>query len=217
MIDRNLNCAGWFCILIMLASTSWGAESGAVPKSAAGVSSDSAMQAEVKAAYARFISGQNARDPAVISDVLVNSQDFVWAQGDGTSIWGFAEAMAEWKRVWKGSWHLDPQLQELRISSVAPGVAVLIAPLLLTYADPGEQPSTGPVSGAAFSSRLRRAGVFRRFLLRPIRTGVNIDQAAERPAQRRYVFFRLIPGHDEARLAGGLGSPVIELKAALAQ
>ena len=137
MIDRNLNSAGWFCILTMLASTSWSADSG--------VSSDSAMQAEVKAAYARFISGQNARDPSIISDVLVNSPDFVWAQGGGKSIWGFAQAMAEWKMVWKGSWHLDPQLQELRISSVAPGVAVLITPLLLTSADPGEQPSTGPV------------------------------------------------------------------------
>jgi len=103
------------------------------------------MQAQVKAAYARFISGQNARDPSIVSDVLVNSPDFVWAQGGGKSIWGFAQAMAEWKMVWKGSWHLDPQLQELRISSVAPGVAVLITPLLLTSADPGEQPSTGPV------------------------------------------------------------------------
>ena len=137
MIDRNLNSAGWFCILITLASTSWGGDDR--------VSSDSTVQAEVKAAYARFISGQNAHDPAVVAGVLVNSQDFVWAQGGGKSIWGFAAAMAEWKMVWKGSWHLDPQLQELRISSVAPGVAVLIAPLLLTSADPGEQPSTQPI------------------------------------------------------------------------
>jgi len=109
------------------------------------------MQVEVKAAFSRFIAGQNAHDPSVVSDVLVKSRDFVWAQGGGQSIWGFDEAMAAWKRVWNGPWHLDPQLNELRITGIAPGVALLITPLLLTGGDPGEQPSTDPV---------RWAGVF---------------------------------------------------------
>src|ERR1700728_3313900 len=100
------------------------------------------MQSEVKAAFSRFVAGQNSHDASVVSAVLLKSRDFVWAQGGGQSIWGFDEAMAAWKSAWKGSWHLDPQPNELRIARIAPGVALLITPLQLTSADPGEQPST---------------------------------------------------------------------------
>jgi hypothetical protein len=53
--------------------------------------------------------------------------------------------MAAWKSAWNSSWPLDPQLNELRITRLAPGVALLITPLLLTSDDPGEQPTTDPV------------------------------------------------------------------------
>ena len=109
------------------------------------------MQAGVKAAFALFVSAQNTRDPSVLSNVLVKSHDFVWAQGDGESIWGFDEAMAAWNSAWKGSWHLDPQLNEPLIARIAPGVALLITALQLTTGDPGEEPSTYPI---------RWAGVF---------------------------------------------------------
>jgi ketosteroid isomerase-like protein len=135
VINRKTIYVSWVFTLAMMASPSWCAEA----------SSDSAMQAEVRAVYARFVAGQNAHDPSVISEVLVKSRDFVWAQGGGRSIWGFDEALAAWKSAWNGSWHLDPQLNELRIARIAPGVALLITPMLLTSADPGEQPSTDPV------------------------------------------------------------------------
>jgi len=145
MVKQHLKFAGWFCTLIVMTSTSWSADVGAVPKSAAGVSPDNTTQAEVKAAFARFIAGQNAHDESIVSDVLVNSKGFVWAQYGGNSIWGFNEAMAAFKTAWKGSWHLDPKLDELRITSIAPGVAVLITPQLYTDGDPGEKPYTLPV------------------------------------------------------------------------
>jgi len=150
-MNRKLINACWFCTLAMVASSSWCADSGAVPTSGANASSDSAMQAEVKAAFLRFVAGQNTHDPSVVSDVLVNSSDFVWALGSGQSIWGFDQAMAKWKSEWNGSWHLDPQLSDLRITRIAPSVFLLITPLLLTEGDPGGQPSTDPV---------RWAGVF---------------------------------------------------------
>jgi hypothetical protein len=153
-MNRYAICAGCFCALTTLtttASPSWCAESGLVTTPVADVSLDTPMQAGVKAAFARFVSGQNTRDPSVVSSVLVKSHGFVWAQYGGQSIWGFNEAMAAWKTAWNGSWHLDPQLDELRITRIAPGVALLITPLLLTSADPGEQPSADPV---------RWAGVF---------------------------------------------------------
>jgi hypothetical protein len=159
VINRNMISARWFCMLTMMASPSWCADSGAVTTAVAEVSSASTMQAEVKAAFARFVAGQNAHDPSVVSGVIVNSSDFVWAQNGGQSIWGFDQAMAAWKRAWNASWHLDPQLNELRITRIASGVALLITPLLLTSADPGEQPTTDPVRwGGVF---VRTAGGWR--------------------------------------------------------
>src|SRR5580693_9272494 len=130
-MNRNMISASWFCTLAMMASPSWCADSAPVPTLVADASSDSTMQAEVKAAFSRFVAAQNTHDPSVLSDVLVKSRDFVWAQGGGGSIWGFDEAMAAWKSVWNPSWHLDPQANELRVARIAPGVALLITPLLL--------------------------------------------------------------------------------------
>jgi hypothetical protein len=103
------------------------------------------VQPEILAVYARFIAGQNAHDRAAVSDVLLDSKEFVWAQIGGTSLWGHKEAMDAFQDQWKGTWTLDPQLKEARIANVAPNVAVLIAPLLFTQGAPGEKPSTVPI------------------------------------------------------------------------
>ena len=118
---------------------------------AAAVSAGGPAQMEVMAVYTRFIAGQNAHDRAVVSEVLLDSNDFVWAQYGGNSIWGYKEALEAFEEAWKGTWKLDPQMQEPRIASVSPGVAVLITPLLSTEGDPGKNPSTIPI---------RWAGVF---------------------------------------------------------
>ena len=34
------------------------------------------------------------------------------------------QAMADFREGWSGTWHLNPQLGELRIATVAPGVAL---------------------------------------------------------------------------------------------
>jgi SnoaL-like domain len=103
------------------------------------------LQTEIMAVYARFIAAQNSHDRAGVSDVLLDSKDFVWAQMGGSSLWGHKEAMDAFQEQWKGTWALDPQLKEVRIASVAPNVAVLITPLLFTQGDPGEKPSTVPI------------------------------------------------------------------------
>ena len=112
---------------------------------ATAVSAAGTAQTEVMAVYTRFIAGQNAHDRAVVSEVLLDSKDFVLAQYRGNSLWGYQEAMEAFEESWKGTWKLDPQMAELRIASVSPGVAVLITPLLFSEGDPGKNPSTVPV------------------------------------------------------------------------
>src|SRR5437016_12859631 len=52
-----------------------------VPAPAAGLT-----QAEVLTVYTRFIAGQNAHDRAAVSDVLLNSNDFVWTDRKSTRL-----------------------------------------------------------------------------------------------------------------------------------
>ena len=121
------------------------AAAAAAAPAAPAVSAGGSAQTEVMAVYTRFIAGQNAHDRAVVSEVLLDSKDFVWAQYAGNSIWGYKEAMEAFEEAWKGTWKLDPQMQELRIASESPGVAVLITPLLSTVGEPGKNASTIPI------------------------------------------------------------------------
>ena len=95
--------------------------------------------------YARFIAAQNAHDRAALAAVLLDSPDFVWGQYRGDSIWGTQEALDECTRQWKGVWKLEPQLKEAHVAHVAPGVAVLVTPLLFTQGVRGQDPVTVPI------------------------------------------------------------------------
>jgi hypothetical protein len=125
---------------------------------------DGRVASDVMAVYARFIAGENAHDRAAVADVLLDSKDFVWAQYRGNSIWGREEALEAMQRDWLGNWHLEPQLKEARVATVAPGVAVLITPLLFTEGAAGEKPDMVPIRwGGVFvktSSGWRIASIF---------------------------------------------------------
>jgi hypothetical protein len=121
------------------------AAAAAAAAAAPAASAGGAAQMEVMAVFTRYIAGQNAHDRAVVSELLLESKDFVWAQYGGKSIWGYKEALEAFEEAWKGIWKFDPQTEELRIASVSPGVAVLITPLLSTVGGPGTNPSTIPI------------------------------------------------------------------------
>jgi ketosteroid isomerase-like protein len=119
----------------------------AVAPPAASVAAPAAEPAgnDVMATYARFIAGQNAHDAAAVAAVLLDSKELVWAQYGGQSIWGRQQVMEAFQKEWQGTWKLDPQLAEARVANPAPGVAVLITPLLYTFGDPGASPVTVPI------------------------------------------------------------------------
>jgi len=121
-----------------------GVAGGAVAAASAPVDAAGA-EADVMTVYARFITAQNAHDRAAVAAVLLDSPDFVWGQYRGDSIWGTQEALDECTRQWKGVWKLEPQLKEAHVAHVAPGVAVLVTPLLFTQGVRGQDPVTVPI------------------------------------------------------------------------
>jgi len=129
---------------VTVAAPASGAAAGAV--AAASAPADAAgAPADVMTVYARFIAAQNAHDRAGVAAVLLDSPDFVWGQYRGDSIWGTQDALDECTRQWKGVWKLEPQLKEAHVANVAPGVAVLVTPLLFTQGVRGQDPVTVPI------------------------------------------------------------------------
>jgi len=135
-----------------------------VAAAAAATAADGAVQTEVMAVYARFVAAQNAHDRTAVSEVLLDSKDFLWAPYRGDAIWGSQEALTAFERAWKGSWKLDPQSQDVRVANPSPGVALLVAPLRVREGDPGQSSSTATVrwSGVFLktSSGWRIASIF---------------------------------------------------------
>jgi hypothetical protein len=97
----------------------------AAPPVSAAVPTDGSQEAEVTAAFTRFIAAQNGRDRVAVSQVLLDSKDFVLGQSGGNSVWGYKESLDAFEAAWKGTWILDPQSKELRIASASPGVCML--------------------------------------------------------------------------------------------
>jgi ketosteroid isomerase-like protein len=112
---------------------------------AAGTAADGAVQTEVMAVYARFVAAQNAHDRTAVSEVLLDSKDFLWAPYGGDAVWGYQQALNSFERAWKGGWKLDPQSQDVRVANPSPGVALLVTPLRVRGGDPGQSPSTATV------------------------------------------------------------------------
>jgi hypothetical protein len=122
-----------------------------LPQEPTAAGSAASEQTEILALYARFIFGQNAHDRAAVAELLLNSRDFVWAPYGGDPVWGYQQAMDAFEEAWRGTWRLDPQLKELRVASPAPGVAVLITPVLYM---------SGAAGRAAATIRVSCTGVF---------------------------------------------------------
>jgi SnoaL-like domain len=114
----------------------------AAPPVSAAVPADGSEEVAVTAVFTRFIAGQNARDRAAVSQVLLDSKEFVLGQSGGNSVWGYKESLDAFEAAWQGTWILDPQTKELRIASASPGTCVLVTPLLFTQGPAGKTPST---------------------------------------------------------------------------
>jgi ketosteroid isomerase-like protein len=84
---------------------------------------------EVLAVYTAFAAAQNARDPARIKAVLLDSPDFLWVS-DGKSIWG-REALLERMSRFQSLevWRVEPLLDRARVVEVAADVAYINMPL----------------------------------------------------------------------------------------
>jgi ketosteroid isomerase-like protein len=94
-------------------------------------------QDEVRAAFDQFVVAQNAHDIVAVGALLLDSPSFLWITR-GTPIWGRAAALQRFESLYKGTWRLEPKMDELKITMLRDDVAALYAPIIFTIGPAGQ-------------------------------------------------------------------------------
>ena len=95
-----------------------------------------APEDEVRAAFDRFVTAQNSHDITAVGSILWESPDFLWITR-GTPIWGREAALNRFTTLYEGTWHLGPDVSNLKIIMLADGVAALYVPIIFSIGAPG--------------------------------------------------------------------------------
>lgn len=100
-------------------------------------------EAELRSAFTRFVSAQNAHDAKAVGDLLVDSPDFLWITR-GQPVWGREAALARFAELYRGVWRLEPDTTAFRVVFAHEGVAEIFVPVTFTIGAPGTEPQRTP-------------------------------------------------------------------------
>lgn len=104
----------------------------------AGVAAAS-TEAEVRAAFEKFVQVQNAHDAKALEGLLADSPQFLWITR-GVTVWGRDAALQRFSKLYEGTWKLDPDLSALRVTSLGADAAQVHVPVVFTIGAPGQPP-----------------------------------------------------------------------------
>ncbi len=94
---------------------------------------------DIRVAMERFVVAQNAHDVRAVAETLLDSPQFLWITR-GTAIWGRRAALARFEGLYQGTWRLEPELADLKVTLLAEGVAQIHVPIPFTIGPPGQEP-----------------------------------------------------------------------------
>jgi uncharacterized protein (TIGR02246 family) len=92
---------------------------------------------EVRAAYRHFVEVQNAHDISSLTEILSDSPAALFVSGS-TPIWGREALLKRFETLYRGTLHFDPNYDDVKVDTVAPGVARLVVPVVFLVAPPGQ-------------------------------------------------------------------------------
>lgn len=101
---------------------------------------EAAPQDEARAVFEHFVAAQNAHDAAAVEGMLRASPEFLWITR-GTAVWGSEAAMERFRALYKGTWHLEPEMAQFRAVALKDGVMQIFVPVLFTIGAPGQPAS----------------------------------------------------------------------------
>ena len=92
---------------------------------------------DVRGIVERFVAAQNAHDARAVGDLLWDSAQFLWITR-GTAVWGRQPALARFETLYRGTWLLEPAMQELRITLLNDTTAQIYVPMVFTIGPEGQ-------------------------------------------------------------------------------
>src|SRR6202040_2869627 len=95
------------------------------------------VQEEARQFFERFVSAQNAHDLATVGSMLWNSEDFLWVTR-GVQVRGSKTALNVFGSYYKGTWHLDPDTNQLQATALPDGTVQILVPVTFTRGEPGQ-------------------------------------------------------------------------------
>jgi ketosteroid isomerase-like protein len=96
-----------------------------------------APEDEVRSTFERFVAAQNAHDLKQVESLLLGSPDLLWITR-GTPIWGSEAALKRFAALYEGTWKLEPEGTELKITNLGDRAAQIYVPILFTIGAAGE-------------------------------------------------------------------------------
>ena len=102
-----------------------------------------APEDEVRTAFERFVTAQNAHDGAAVRELLLDSPAFLWVTR-GTPIWGRDAAIKRFEVLYQGTWKLAPDSSAMKVALLTDATAQLYVPIMFTIGPPGQPASENP-------------------------------------------------------------------------
>ena len=96
---------------------------------------------EVRAAFDRFVTAQNAHDENAVADLLLDGPDFLWITR-GSAVWGREAALKRFAALYQGTWRLAPEPAAFKITLLGEGAAQIFVPIAFTIGAAGQQAQT---------------------------------------------------------------------------
>ncbi len=96
---------------------------------------------EIRTLFDRFVTAQNAHDLSAVRGLLWDSARFLWVTR-GTPIWGREAALKRFEALYQGTWRLEANAAELRVTMLSHDVAQLYVPIVFTIGPPGQPAQT---------------------------------------------------------------------------
>jgi len=102
-----------------------------------GAMSAASVQDEARQFFERFVAAQNAHDLATVGSMLWDSEDFLWVTR-GVQVRGSKTALNVFDSYYTGTWHLDPDTNQLQATALPNGTVQILVPVTFTRGEPGQ-------------------------------------------------------------------------------
>jgi hypothetical protein len=104
-----------------------------------GPAAAAANETEARAFFTKFVAAQNAHNADDVKAMLWNSPSMLWFSR-GVETRGRDAVADRFKEYYEGTWHLEPDMSQFRVSVITDDVMQILVPVVFTRGLPGKPP-----------------------------------------------------------------------------